>query len=338
MHEQQKKQRHLRLHSVAEAFTRPIPVIDYIVDGLLTRSGLSIIAADPKSGKSVFTRQMIVALADGIHFLGRECKESKSILLQVEGDPYTPLRHFKKLGLKNSRNIMTLSERIFAASSHEALSLLEEVLVEHKPNVIVIDTLSKFLTVEDSGNNDEVNTVCGAFEEMARKHRVHIVGVMHTKKRKDGGLAQAVMGATAWRGAGESVITLEKKSDRRRTFQAELRDGPEIEETYLEFDAEREYLTAGTTLEFEQEHLQAVKVQTTEQKIATAMLNFLTGRPMGASRNEWLACCEGRNQTKVNVIAQLVASGQVSELGAGIKGAPKTYMFNVFLDTQKGDS
>jgi len=161
---------------------------------------------------------------------------------------------------------------------------------------------------------------------------------MHTKKRKDGGLAQAVMGATAWRGAGESVITLEKKSDRRRTFQAELRDGPEIEETYLEFDPEREYLSAGCTLEYEQEHLEAVKVQTTEQKIASAMLNFLNGRAIGATRNDLLACCEGRNQTKVNIIAQLVASGQLSEMGAGIKGAPTTYMFNAFLEAQKGDA
>lgn len=322
------KQRRLRIHAVSDAYTKPTPEVSYLIEGLLTRQGLSICAADPKSGKSTFIRQLVACLADGKRFLGRECQQSKCLLLQVEGDPNTPLRHFKKLQLATPSNIFVMSERLIPQNEREALSLLQDVLKTHRPQVVVIDTLSKYLNVVDSGDNDGVNNICAQFEMLARKFACHLIGVMHTKKRKspDSSLAQAVLGATAWRGAGEAVIILEKKLDRRRTFQAELREGPEIDETYLMFDPSREELSLGATVEFEREQRVASRVRNTEQRMRDAMLNSLAVKPFGLTHTELLAVCEGKTETKLEIISSLIAALEIVVTGSGVKGDPKRYL------------
>lgn len=320
--------RRIHLQTVDTALKDPLPEIEYLIDGLLTHEGISIIAADPKTGKSTFMRNMLASLADGHQFLGRKCQQCKTALLQLEGGYNDTLRHFAKLQLENPANILVMTERVMPQGQNEALSMLRQVLEEHHPRVMVIDTLAKFLSVADSNDNDIVNAVCAKVETMARDFAVHIIGIMHTKKRRslDTSLAQAVLGATAWRAACEVTILLDKKMDGRRTFQAELRVGREIEEHFLTFDPERHEVGLGITVEFERQNKQATKKQSSEERIRTGFLNRLAASPIGVIHQDLLSSCEGKQETKLSILSQLIEAGQVRMMGDGVRGNPKTYM------------
>jgi hypothetical protein len=53
-----------------EAASTPEELTSFIVEGLLPSGGLSILAGKPKSGKSTLSRQLAVAVVQGLPFIG----------------------------------------------------------------------------------------------------------------------------------------------------------------------------------------------------------------------------------------------------------------------------
>jgi RecA-family ATPase len=56
----------------------------FVIDGLLTQGGFSILAAKPKVGKSSLSRHEAVAISQGATFLGRETAQGEAILISLE--------------------------------------------------------------------------------------------------------------------------------------------------------------------------------------------------------------------------------------------------------------
>jgi hypothetical protein len=62
------------------------PTIPYVVDGLLTQAGFSILGGKPKSGKSSLSRYLAVCVAKGKPFLGRSTTQGEVMIVNLE-DP-----------------------------------------------------------------------------------------------------------------------------------------------------------------------------------------------------------------------------------------------------------
>src|ERR1700686_2856917 len=60
---------------------KPIP---YVIAGLLTQGGFSILAAKPKHGKSSMSRVQAVAVSKGLPFLDRKTEQGEVLLISLE--------------------------------------------------------------------------------------------------------------------------------------------------------------------------------------------------------------------------------------------------------------
>src|ERR1035437_9471237 len=60
---------------------KPIP---YVLSGVLTQGGFSVLGAKPKHGKSSMSRALTVAVTKGEPFLGRATEQGEVILISLE--------------------------------------------------------------------------------------------------------------------------------------------------------------------------------------------------------------------------------------------------------------
>jgi AAA domain len=127
------------------------PPVPYVVDGLLTQGGLSILAAKPKEGKSSLSRYLASCVAKGTPFLGRDTAQGDVILVNLED----PLMHvdncLKVLGYEQveGQGLIEITTRL-SPDINETFNALRDAVAE-RPNLrlIVVDHLAKLLRLKD---------------------------------------------------------------------------------------------------------------------------------------------------------------------------------------------
>ena len=159
--------------------------IDFIVENLLT-PGLSMLAADPKLGKSWFALLMCLRISQGQSFLGYKTTKSACMYLALEDSDNRVKTRIKKL-----YDGSTLPDTFGYCLEVNDLSngLIEQLeMVYNSVNnlrVIVIDTLQ---CIRGSFNNKDGGAYGYDYKEMnmlknfAKKHNLAILLIHHTSK------------------------------------------------------------------------------------------------------------------------------------------------------------
>lgn len=176
---------------------REKPTINWLVDGLFSVGGLSLIAGRPKSGKSTITRQLAIAIARGTPFLERPTIKGSVLYLALEEQDAMLYTQFKKVGAKESDDIKL---HIGGVLSDGAFDQLYEYAMENKPSLIIVDTLMLLAQLKDSNSYDEVNPAMARFRKLARDTGAHVCCIHHQNKGADGGTS-SILGSSAIHGA-----------------------------------------------------------------------------------------------------------------------------------------
>jgi hypothetical protein len=210
---------------------KPIP---YVIDGLLTQGGFSILAGKPKQGKSSMARYEAVCVAKGIPFLGRETTRGEAILLSLED----PLNHvdncLKALGWNPATDSeIHIVENLYP-EIEKSIEAIRNTLAE-RPNVrlVIVDTLAKLLRVNDLNDYMVVLTAVEKLHNLAKAFpHVHIQGLAHSKKVRTDDVFDSLLGSTALRGEPDTTIALFTEKG-QRVIATEARIGRNIEPTLL---------------------------------------------------------------------------------------------------------
>jgi RecA-family ATPase len=167
------------------ASTAP-PNIPSLVDGLLIEVGTSLLSADPKCGKSTLVRQLMVDIAEGRDFWGFPTLSGDSAYLYLEGPIGVVQQHFQKLGLTNRRGKIHVIDERMPNDAVFGLERLSET-VKGMPNLrlVVVDPLPKLLHLKDSTSTDQVVPAMEVLEKFAKDHNLHVMALVHEKKRKN---------------------------------------------------------------------------------------------------------------------------------------------------------
>ena len=88
--------------TLGELMEEPEVPIDWLLDGLLVRGTVSLLAAKPKTGKSVFARGLALAVAQGRSFLGRTTNQGGVLYLCLEERQQDVRRDFERMGATGS--------------------------------------------------------------------------------------------------------------------------------------------------------------------------------------------------------------------------------------------
>ena len=315
------------MNSLENGKPKPIP---YVIDGLLTQGGFSILGGKSKQGKSSLARCACVAVSKGLPFLSRETTQGEVILINLED----PLDHVANclnvLGYDEQTDcqmrvvtdlLPTLQENI-AALDH-ALSTMPDV------RLVVIDTLAKFIRVKDLSEYMPVLKAVEQIRLLARRFpHVHIQGLAHSKKVKTDDPFDGLLGSTALRGEADTNLAIYAEGA-QRIITTETRIGKYIPPTILEAQVV-DSAGADVVAQFSlgsgwEEWTQAQKAKVESSRKVTAeqrIIEYIEGRDEQKARQEvLLKDVVGRRETKQAAIESLIERGVLKV--TGVKQSPK---------------
>lgn len=204
------------------------PVV-WIVENLLP-TGLAMLCAPSKYGKSWMVLQLCIAVAEGNSFLNYKTVQCGSLYYALEDGKARLQDRLKKL-LKGKDMPRGIRFAIKADTLETGLlSKIEEELKAFPDiKLIIIDTLQKVrgkMSKEDTLYGNEYRQMA-AVKEFADKHKICLLFVHHLRKMADeSDVFNMISGSTALMGATDTILIISKKkrNDDKATFSSTGRD------------------------------------------------------------------------------------------------------------------
>jgi len=307
--ENEKREAALTVVPVGELLAEPDEPERWLIDGLLPRGGLSILAGKPKAGKSTLARCMALAVARGDPVIGRESVAGPVIYLCLEDKRAEVAEHFRAMGAGDERLYVHTGPA--PAPSDTAVEQLRQLIGQTGATLAVIDTLLRFVRVRDVADYAEMTKALDPMLDLSRETACHVMAVYHAPKVRHEGL-DAILGSVAIAGTCDTGLVLDRKADGRRTLVAVQRYGPDLPETILGLEeSTRTVTTPGTVAGREQAGL------------ADAILAFLADGPRSEAE---IRTAVGGDRGKVGKgLRELVNASRVARSGRGVSGDPYLY-------------
>lgn len=205
--------------------------IDWLVGGLLTTGGISVMSGEAKSGKSTLVRQLAKSVARGETFLKRKVKQGSVLILALEEQAEVLNEQFRALGVSKKDNIMVHVGRI---KGEKAIDDLYAACLDFKPNLIIIDTLMLFCQTQNVNDYSEMNKKLEDLRDVARKSGSHIICIHHKNKSKDNYGTGSILGSAAIHGAVDCAIMF-NRNGYKRSIQTSQRAGTPFENEELKY-------------------------------------------------------------------------------------------------------
>jgi hypothetical protein len=287
-----------------------------LVQDMLLQVGVSMLCAKPKTGKSTFARQLSVCVAEGRDFFGKQTMQGDVLILNLEGPIGVLQQHLQKLGYTEKNGVIHIVHEQMPFRGDDGLKQLDATL-EPLPKIrlVIVDPIAKFLRLADSDSYDEVSLGIEKLEQVAKKFNLHLMFLTHGKKRQTDDVGDSPIGSTGFRGGTDSNIFLNKQGA-RRVISTEQRWGTAMEPTLLVFDAERQVMELGNSVEEEQNSRHEAKDRETVLRIKSGIMDALCGTSC-PTQQELLVAVKGKTTTILTVLNQLVGDGVVKEESEG---------------------
>jgi hypothetical protein len=297
-----------KLTKLGDLLNEPEEEASWLLEGILPASGLSLLAAKPKTGKSTWARGLALAVARGEPFLGRLTTAGAVLYLALEEKRAEVKSHFEALGARGDEPIHIHAGR----APDGAVAAARDSVTEHKPVLVIVDPLLKFTRVRDASDYAEVTAKLEPLMVLARESGAHLLLVYHAGKSARSDPVDAALGSTAFAAAVDTLLVM-KRTERYRTLQTVQRYGEDLPETVLDFDTERRAVSLG-----------AEKCKAEEKRIAGAILECLA---CGNERTEPEIgeAIEGKTTLKRSALRALVSTGKIARTGGGKCNDPYRY-------------
>lgn len=176
---------------LGEALENPPKLPDELIKGVLRCGHKMLISVSSKAGKSFLLMELAVALAEGIKWLGFECKKSKVIYVNLEIDPASCINRFseiyKGLGIKPKfpNDIYVWNLRGHAVPLDKLVpKLLRRVSSQHF-DAVIIDPIYKVIT-GDENNASEMGQFCNQFDKICQVSGCSTIYCHHHSKGAQG--------------------------------------------------------------------------------------------------------------------------------------------------------
>ena len=178
--------------SILDFRDRPIKPRDIFMKYWLEREGLTFLASEHKTGKSILALNVAISLALGRDFLDFEIPSARKVLLvqQEISDPAMKDRIEKmiKSGLKGELAnliILTRREQTLKLSRPQDREILDKIVQDRKIDLIIFDPFATFHEKNEQANA-EMSVILDYFAELMKKYSVGILVIHHFGKPSAG--------------------------------------------------------------------------------------------------------------------------------------------------------
>jgi hypothetical protein len=336
------KQEPANLFQNVDWFNVPARKNKWLVDGLLLRSGSSLLVGKPKAGKYTVAKNIVVAVLKGRQVLGRSVSASakpKVIYLALEGkdrDVASHAEQFRALGVTEDEAArLRVYMRDASGSMAERVQWLIQELKTFPADLVVVDTLRLFTgkAVKDTNSYDETVEAMDNLETPLRKSEWagQLMCVHHGRKddEKKNQMLDSCLGSSGLTAAVNCIILVSHPDDDEplRIISSKQNETDKLlgdmVKTELLLDPDTYIVTLGRTLKAIQAQQANKKVADLRQRVA----DFVTKNP-GC---DFKAIKEGVTGREQNIRAELnffLGLGIVKQNGEGKKNDPATFSVN----------
>ena len=308
-----------------------VPVYEnqWIWNGYLSRSKITMLFATWKAGKTTFYTHLLRSIERGDVFVGSETKKTKVLIISEE-DPQTWVqrRDAYSFGTTIFLQSQPFNTRPTSKEWSEYMSRMATLCVENEIALVVIDTLANLWPVDNENDAAKVVEGLQPLREFTKKN-IAILAIHHPKKEFDN-IDNAMRGSGAFGGFCDAYMGLSrvKGNDKQREMNIRGRTGFSKEKTIVELidlDKKTEnYIKVGTAGEVSAVNgkeivMEVLRISTTAFSIKEIReeCNIMHDEEDGARK---------LSETQVwRIVTELVEEGKVEETiqdkqGRGKKG------------------
>jgi hypothetical protein len=235
----------IEVYPVGDLLTAQFPASDSMLGGnLLDRSGGMLISGPQKIGKSLFASQLALALGDRQPFLGfpPSGAEYRTLILQAEVSPKRMQERFRKqvlrFGAPAQANVLSASVySSIKVDSPEGLAILNALVDEHKPDLVIVDPLANFHCGDENLAQDVLRVTTVLDDLRSRGPAVCLVHHHGKNSAERANVGHKSRGSTALPGWYDTHLSLEKAGNSVR-LRFELRHDETPEDILLRLNPE----------------------------------------------------------------------------------------------------
>ncbi|HUG47984.1 MAG TPA: AAA family ATPase [Candidatus Limnocylindria bacterium] len=233
----------LRSVTAASLLAEPEPAFDWLAEGIIPATGVVVLAGDPKSFKTLKALQLAVVVGGAARdFLGRTVRHGPVVFVEEEGSRHKLRERIRLmsdgLGLSDTPEIHFALHEGVRLDQGSSVALLGGLVAEVSPRLVVLDPLV-MLHSGDENKASEMSRVMRALISLAAEHDCCVVVVHHVNKpqaeRKPTRSAQRLRGSSAFAGATDANLILDRDGDYTARLRGEYRDAEPVD-LYLELD------------------------------------------------------------------------------------------------------
>ena len=172
------------------------PLKEELIPGVLRVGHKMLLAGPSKAGKSFLLINLCISIAEGIEWLGMECKQGRVLYVNLELDPDSCFHRiaeiYQKLGVtpRHPDCIQVWNLRGHAVPMNRLAPLLIQRFKEKQYEAVVIDPIYKVIT-GDENNATEMSQFCSYFDKVAAEMGVAVIYCHHHSKGAAGKYANA---------------------------------------------------------------------------------------------------------------------------------------------------
>lgn len=297
-----------QVKKLSELYKEPDEETQWLLEGIFPLIGNSIIIAKPKVGKSIFTRNLCHAVATGSDFLGRKTKQGVVLYISLEESETAIKKHFREMG--------STAENIFICANpgntlKDSTKWINEQIEIYKPNLIVIDTIFRFVSILDINDYANITKILNPIIELSKNKKVHFMLVHHARKG-DGDVGDSTLGSTAIFGTVDTNLIIKKTKD-GLMIETSQRYGESIPETYITLNSNKFFTVSET------------KIERSTKNMSGEIVDLLKRNPDGLIQQEIVESIYGDTNTKKNILKEMTNNGLLIATGRGVKGSPLKY-------------
>jgi Bifunctional DNA primase/polymerase, N-terminal/AAA domain/Primase C terminal 1 (PriCT-1) len=290
---------------------------DWLVDHLIARYTMSLIAGLPKVGKSTFVFAAIAAITRIGEFLGLPVRDA-GVLLITEEPPITVEEKVERFGIDESRIYVLPKRRTRGALKWKRIVAEAARFCDAHPEVelVVVDTIDKFADIDAKRSESDTGVIRETVEPLYELLALGVAVVLVSHQRKEeGSFGLRVRGGTALTGSVDIIVEVERlaKSAKApaaaRVLKIVSRFGDAPEEITVELEGDS--WTASGSLRA------AVRRWGRERILELLSLVPATLEKIHGRTDEELSQRSLRRR-----LGELVADGLAELSGEGVKGDP----------------
>lgn len=205
---------------------RMMEEVNWLIEGLLRESGIMLLSAKPKVGKSELARNLAKAVASGTEFLGRRCVKSKVLWVGVD-EPAAHLRDRVEVHGLLGLGISWVTDR----PSGDKAAWLREVIERFEPQLVIVDTIGRLFDVDDFNDYSKVTKATQILLDLRSQYGTTFV-MLHHNNNADG-----VLGSVQWQAMVDTIMLITRAPESQDRFVKTVqRAGTDLEPSRLNYD------------------------------------------------------------------------------------------------------